>query len=56
MYIPVYTWTHTVTQKDVMDLEKTYWGLKGSGKFDLETFESYASPPVPTELCEGLLQ
>ena len=36
-----------------MDLEKTYWGLKGSGKFDLETFEKYACPPVPEELCEG---
>lgn len=44
---------HPVTQKEVMDLERTYWGLKGSGKFDLSTFEMYASPPVPKELCEG---
>ena len=49
----LYILSHTVTQKEVMDLERTYWGLKGSGKFDLNTFEMYASPPVPKELCEG---
>ena len=38
-----------------MDLEKTYWGLRGSGKFDQEVFESYACPPVPKELCESEL-
>ena len=43
----------TVTPKEVMDLEKTYWGLKGSGKFDCSTFELYVTPPVPQELCEG---
>lgn len=43
-----------VTEKDVMDVEKTYWALKGSGKFDLESFQLYACPPIPHELCEGL--
>lgn len=48
-----------MTDKDVMDLEKTYWGLKSvgrekSGKFDLETFKFYASPPVPEEVCGGM--
>ena len=42
-----------VEVQDVMDLEKTYWGLKGSGKFDMETFEQHICPPVPKELCEG---
>ena len=44
---------HPVTEKDVMDVEKTYWALKGSGKFDLESFQLYACPPIPQELCEG---
>ena len=46
-------YVHAVTPKEVMDLEKTYWGLKGSGKFDCETFKLYITPPVPQELCEG---
>ena len=60
LYVTVYycmllehIYVHTVTPKEVMDLEKTYWGLKGSGKFDCNTFELYITPPVPQELCEG---
>ena len=37
-----------------MDVEKTYWALKGSGKFDLETFEQHVSPPLPQELIPGM--
>ena len=42
-----------------MDLERTYWGLKTggsgtSGKFDVEAFQKYASPPVPENLCKGV--
>lgn len=38
-----------------MDIEKTYWGLKGgSGKFDEEVFHPYVSPPIPDELVADL--
>ena len=37
-----------------MDVEKTYWALKGSGKFDLETFQQQISPPLPKELIPGM--
>lgn len=44
-----------VNEKDIMDIEKTYWGLKGgSGKFDVTVFKPYVSPPVPDELVEDL--
>lgn len=42
-----------VSEQDVMDVEKTYWALKGSGKFDLETFQQHVSPPLPPELLPG---
>ena len=45
----------TVCEQDVMDVEKTYWALKGSGKFDLETFQHHISPPLPEELIPGTL-
>ena len=59
MYMYICMLWSAVTDKDVMDLEKTYWGLKSvgrekSGKFDLETFKFYASPPVPEEVCGGM--
>ena len=51
--------TCTVSEREVMDLERTYWGLKSggsgtSGKFDVEAFQKYASPPVPENLCKGV--
>ena len=40
-----------------MDIEKTYWGLKGSsGKFDEEVFRPYVSPPVPDDLVADLFR
>lgn len=44
---------YNVEEQMVLDLEKSYWSLKGGGKFDLSTLESYVSPPLPTELCAG---
>ena len=43
-----------VCEQDVMDVEKTYWALKGSGKFDLETFQQHISPPLPPEILPGM--
>lgn len=44
-----------VSEKDIMDIEKTYWGLKGgSGKLDIEVFQPYVSPPVPNDLVADL--
>ncbi len=43
-----------MSEQDVMDVEKTYWALKGSGKFDLETFQQHISPPLPEELLPGV--
>lgn len=38
-----------------MDIEKTYWGLKGgSGKLDIEVFRPYVSPPVPNDLVADI--
>ena len=38
-----------------MDIEKTYWGLKGgSGKLDKEVFRPYVCPPVPDDLVADL--
>ena len=51
---------YTVSEKEVMDLERTYWSLKsgittgGSARFDLETFIHYTSPPVPEAMCKGI--
>lgn len=48
--------TH-LQESDVMELEKRYWTLKSgtkTGKFDLETFTSLVSPPIPQCLCPGL--
>ena len=37
-----------------MDIEKTYWSLKGSnGKFDLSVLENIISPPFPQSLCQS---
>ena len=46
-----------VQESDVMELEKRYWTLKSgtkTGKFDLETFTSLVSPPIPQCLCPGI--
>lgn len=43
----------SVDEQVVMDLEKSYWALKGSGKFDLETLQSLVQPPLPEDLCQG---
>ena len=45
-----------VCQNDLIELEKRYWSLKSfsqSGKFDLQTFSSQISPPLPKQFCEG---
>lgn len=42
-----------VSEQDVMDVEKTYWALKGSGSFDLETLQRHVSPPLPQDLLPG---
>ena len=40
-----------------MDIEKTYWGLKGgSGKFDEDIFRPYVSPPVPDDVVSDLFR
>ena len=37
-----------------MDIEKTYWSLKGSnGKFDLPVLENIICPPLPQSLCQS---
>ena len=46
----------SVEENDIIDLEKSYWLLKNrstSGKFDLQTFTSIISPPLPEALCKG---
>ena len=42
-----------VSVQDVMDLERKYWSLKTTPRFDLELFSSLVCPPVPKELVEG---
>ena len=42
-----------VSVQDVMDLERKYWSLKTTPRFDLELFTSLVCPPVPEELVEG---
>lgn len=40
-----------------MDIEKTYWSLKGSnGKFDLPVLENIISPPFPQSLCQSSIK
>lgn len=47
-------YSYVVSEKDVMDVEKTYWALKGSsGKFDVETLKHHVSPLLPEELVPG---
>ena len=37
-----------------MDLEKSYWGLKGSnGKFDLPILEDIMCPPLSKQICNS---
>ena len=39
-----------------MDIEKTYWSLKGSnGRFDIGVFQKVISPPFPATLCHCML-
>lgn len=48
--------TH-LEESDIIELEKQYWQLKSlskTGRFDMETFVSIVSPPVPESLCPGL--
>lgn len=48
--------TH-LEEKDIIELEKRYWVLKGqssTGRLDLETLGPLLSPPVPYSLCPGL--
>nr|XP_018670070.1 ubiquitin carboxyl-terminal hydrolase 32 [Ciona intestinalis] len=48
--------TH-LEEPDITELEKQYWMLKSqskTGRFDLTTFTSYVSPPLPQCLIEGL--
>ena len=42
-----------MSEQDVMDLERKYWSLKSTPRFDLELFTSLVCPPVPKELVEG---
>lgn len=43
-----------VEHQDVMNIEKAYWGLKGSsGKFDEDVLLSIMSPPLPERLCKS---
>ena len=47
----------SVSEKDIMDIEKTYWGLKGgSGKFDEDVFRPYVTPSVPDDTVADLFR
>ncbi len=50
--VPTFT-SFSVSEKDVMDVEKTYWALKSSGKFDLEALQRHICPPISEELVPG---
>lgn len=44
-------------EKDILELEKRYWGLKGSsptGKLDPDTLVPLISPPLPPMLAKGV--
>lgn len=46
-----------VEEKDIIELEKRYWLLKGqssTGRLDLETLGPLLSPPVPLSVCPGV--
>ncbi|XP_026279470.1 ubiquitin carboxyl-terminal hydrolase 32 isoform X3 [Frankliniella occidentalis] len=48
--------TH-LEEKDIIELEKRYWVLKGqssTGRLDLETLGPLLSPPVPLSVCSGV--
>jgi len=50
--------TSVVYEADIIELEKQYWALKGmskSGQFDVDTFTAVVCPPVPHELCRGIV-
>ncbi len=42
-----------VSDRDVMDVEKTYWALKGSGKLDLQAFHRHFNSLLPETLIPG---
>lgn len=47
----------TVEEKDILELEKWYWNLKGSsptGKLDPDTLVPLISPPLPPMLAKGV--
>lgn len=45
--------TH-LEEQDIVDLEKMFWLLKGSGQLDLETLGALISPPVPWPALAGV--
>lgn len=45
--------TH-LEEQDIVDLEKMFWLLKGSGQLDLETLGALISPPVPWAALSGV--
>ena len=45
-----------VDEKKVIELEKRYWQIKSfskTGKYDLELFKSFTSPPLPEMFVES---
>ena len=45
-----------VDEKEVIELEKRYWQIKSfskTGKYDLELFKSFTSPPLPEMFVES---
>lgn len=47
----------SVEEKDILELEKRYWFLKGSsptGKLDPDTLVPMISPPLPLMLARGV--
>ena len=49
----IYFFPPPVSDRDVMDVEKTYWALKGSNKLDLQAFQQHFSSLLPEELIPG---
>lgn len=45
--------TH-LEEQDIVDLEKVFWTLKGTGQLDLETLGALVSPPVPWAALTGV--
>lgn len=57
VFIIVYFLLIVVEERDIIELEKRYWVLKGesrTGKLDLETLRPLISPPVPLSVCAGV--